>query len=39
MYLAKTGTPRKTNRKRCTKKNARHKAKNRRRRASLQRGR
>ncbi len=36
MYLPKTGTPRKTNRKRCVRKNARHKAKNRRRRNHLQ---
>lgn len=36
MYLFKTGSPRKTNRKRCVKKNAKHKAKNRRRRKSLQ---
>ena len=36
MYLFKTGSPRKTNRKRCVKKNAANKAKNRRRRARLQ---
>lgn len=38
MYLAKTGTPRKTNRKKSIRKNAKHKAKNRRRRIHLQRG-
>lgn len=36
MYLFKTGSPRKTNRKRCVRKNAAHKAKNRRRRRQLQ---
>jgi hypothetical protein len=35
MYLFKTGTPRKTDRKRCVRKNAKHKAKNRRRRRRL----
>jgi hypothetical protein len=36
MYLFKTGKPRRTNRKRCARYTAKLKAKNRRRRASLQ---
>jgi hypothetical protein len=37
MYLAKTKTPRKTNRKRCIRLKAKQRAKNRRRRQSLKR--